>query len=350
MDPKTLPFEIADGADPGDIIGYRKNGQPIYIAFGGATPNDVDDWVPEEWGGDVIMRVEQESAVESISRGGGRREPMGTTVKHTPRSSGMGMDILAKGDTYTEDESVNDEVILTARKFGRAISFTEEDLADTSKVVDVIATKQKDWATTYGKTFDNATLATTGAESVAGNIPFTSVWKALSTTNAATDYTAGDNIDTITNAALAGSGGYDALSTALGLYEDSDYFSESDTVVVAHPRFRKALRGVKDLDGKPIFVQGQQGDKGTPDTLFGFPIRWSLGARTSATATPTPDGNPLMVIGNRQHLIVGDRSGPETASSDAPGFFTDTSAMKMRARRGFSVGHEKAFSILEITA
>ncbi len=56
-----------------------------------------DPWLPEDWTGPVVQKIQQISAVEALAR----REPMSTQSKHVPRSGGMGMDILARGDAYT---------------------------------------------------------------------------------------------------------------------------------------------------------------------------------------------------------------------------------------------------------
>jgi HK97 family phage major capsid protein len=106
------------------------------------------------------------------------------------------------------------------------------------------------------------------------------------------------------------------------------------------------MRQMKDDQGLPIFVRGQGGDAGTPDTVFEIPIRWSTGLRVHATASVTPTGAPLMVFGNRDYLIVGDRSPVETQPIPAAISTTDEANIKIRTRKGFAVGHEKAFSVL----
>ncbi len=66
----------------------------------------------------------------------------------------------------------------------------------------------------------------------------------------------------------------------------------------------------------------------------------------------TPTGNDLLIFcGDRSLLKLGVRSGPETRVdvSRAHDDFDDT-AVKFRTRRGFNIGHEKAFSVLERTA
>lgn len=299
--------------------------------------NDLNAWIPEDEGSDVLQRVTQLSGIERFAR----REPMTTATKSVPRSAGAGVGVVAKGDAYGEDESVNDEVVLTARKFGRVFRFAEEDLDDT--LPNVIATKQRDWATSYSKALDNACIGTTGAAN-GTTVPFTSVYRALTQANAATGYSAGAGI-----IATGGPVTYDDLSDVLSLYEVSDYFDPSDTIVIAHPAYRGFIRIVKDDSGAPVFTPGG----GDSDRMWEFPITWSLGAKTSAVNTDAPTGNPLLMIANRRFTILGIRSGPESVTvdgRDGASMLTDEALMKMRSRRGFVLGHEKAAVILEKTA
>ena len=301
--------------------------------------NTYEDWIPEEWTGPVITRVNQVSAVEALAR----RVPMGTDTKRIPRSAGIGVATIAKGSAYSEDESANDDVVLTARKFGKALRIADEDLDDVN-YVNIIAGKQAEWATSYAKFIDNATLAVTAAEN-GTTVPFTSVYKAVTTTNADTGYTANANL-----IQTAGAPAYDDFSNLLALVEGGDYFDESQMVMIAHPAWRAYLRGIKDTNGNPIFVQGLAG---TPDTVFGMRVRWSMGAKTHATATDNPSGNPLMIVANADLLILGIRSGPESFTAPAnsgAAFLTDEALVKMRARRGWAVGHEKGIGVLEYTA
>ncbi len=297
-----------------------------------------EDWIPEEWDSQVIQRVRQMSTVEAYAL----RAPMSTDTRHIPRSGGVEVEGVSKGATYGEDVSLNDEVLLTARKMGKAIRVADEDLADSP--VAIINQKQLDWATSYAKFLDNACLGATGAEN-GTTVLFTSVYRALRTSNTDTGYVANSNYS------ATGSGGptYDQLSDTLSLVEDSDYWAEDEIAVLAHPVWRKGLRGIKDNTGRPIFISGLQG---TPDTLFEVPVRWSMGAKTSAVDTARPEGNPLLIVANTQMLKLGVRSGPESrlVSGDTGiGFLSDESILKMRSRRGFTIGTEHAFAILEYT-
>lgn len=299
--------------------------------------NTYEAWIPEEDSSEVITRVNQMSAVEALAS----PEPMSSNTKSIPRSAGVGVAVVDKGGAYSEDVSTNDDITLTAKKLGKAIRIAEEDIDDS--LANILATKQKDWATSYAKLVDNATLAVSAAPGA--GVPFTSVYYQLTQTDSALGYTANDNVTT------AASGGvtYDDLSTVLEDVEGGDYFDLSRMVVIAHPSFRGVLRRTKDSDNQPIFVRGQQGDAGSPDTLFELPIHWSLGARVSATATDAPTGKPLLVAVNADYLRLGRRSGPESIfidGRDGLSALTDESILKMRARRGFALGHPKAAAVL----
>lgn len=305
--------------------------------------NTFEDWIPEEWDSQVVQRVAQVSVIESEAR----EYPMATDTRHIPRSAGVDVNGVAKGSAYGEDESVNDDVLLTAKKAGRAIRIADEDLQDSN--VAILEQKRVDWATSWAKYLDNACLAVTAAESGV-TVPYTSVYKAIRTTNSDTSYTADANY---VASATGGVVSYDNLSAVLGKVEVGDYWEEGLTLVIAHPSLREKLRNIKDDQNQPIFVRGQGGDAGTPDTLFGHRIRWSLGARTSATATHAPTGNPLVIVVNRDFLAIGKRSGPESrvAGPDTgAAFLTDEALLKMRARRAFALTHEKAAAVLEVLA
>ena len=297
--------------------------------------NTFEAWIPEEYGSEVIERITQTSVVEAVAS----RIPMGSDTRHVARSAGMGVDVVDKGGAYGEDVSLNDEVILYAKKFGKAIRIAEEDINDS--LPDIIASKMKDWATSYAKVLDNSTLAVTAAPGT--GIPFTSLYSLLHTTDATIGYTADTNI---TTAATAGAPTYNEFSSTIGLVEVGDYYDPATMLAIAHPAFRKSLRGVKDLQDEPIFIKGLAG---TPDTIFGVPIRWSLGARTSPVATASPGGRPIMAFVSTDLMQLGIRSGPESVfidGRDGLSALTDESILKMRARRGWAYGHPAGASIL----
>lgn len=301
----------------------------------------LDNWIPIEWDSEVIMRVLKASAVEALAQ----KHVMNTATKRILRQSGYTVTV---GTSYTTDASDLDYVTLTARRFmGRSV-LDEDDVADAAMIVDTIAQRGADWAVSYATALDNACLGVTATEN-GTTAPFTSVYKAVTTTTTAEGYTANDNY---VNYGGAASAAYDDMSEALRLVEVTDYWDANQALIIANPAFRDVLRRTKDNNGTPIFVQGQGGDSGQPDTLFGVEIFWSRGAKTSAAVSESPEGNPLLIFcGNRSLLKLGVRSGPESrldvsrAHDD-----TDDTAVKFRSRRGFKVGHTKAFSVLEKTA
>jgi HK97 family phage major capsid protein len=344
LDPRIDDARI-QAHDPGDVIGYRLNGEPIYHGAGAAEAN-FDHWIPEEFGSTVIQRVNQMSAIEAHAQ----RVPMASQTRSTPRSGGVAVGIVSKGGTYAEDTTTNDEVILNVQKFGQAIRIAEEDINDS--LADIVNAKQTDWATSYAKALDVACLGVNVAKATSG-CKFDSLYYTLTQTDSNTGYTGMANITQTATGAPAVT--YANLSAAAGLYESGDYFDEGNTLAIAHPKYKALLRGVVDTQGRPIFQEGSTGVPGggqgnVVDTIFGYPVKWSLGARTNATVSQAPTGNPLLVFGNPLYLLLGIRSGPESVFIDGRnglGALTDESILKMRSRRGFAVGHPGAFSILE---
>ncbi|MFB7855246.1 phage major capsid protein [Rhodococcus qingshengii] len=286
---------------------------------------NADSWVPEEYGSEVIQTVEQFSAVEAV----GRHVNMSSNIFEAPRLGDVDVVVLPKGGTYPEDQPTLDNVELKAAKFTNRIIIAEEDLDDAN--VNVIVEFQKGWATNYARKFDNACLGTTAAANGV-TVPFTSVYKEAGSAVIKT----------------AGPLTYTDVSEVLSLAENGRYFADPDTIVIAHTSFKGQLRGLVDLNGRPLFIE--QVAAGQPQTLFGYEIRFSDGAKTSPTAQWNPNGNPLLIVGNRKHLIVGDRTPIESMISFDAGFGTDEPHIKMRTRKAFAVGRKEAFGVLEVTA
>ncbi|MFJ8857247.1 phage major capsid protein [Streptomyces sp. NPDC102451] len=293
---------------------------------------NADAWVPEEYGSEVLNRVLQSSAIEAVAR----HYVMGSNITEVPRAGAAATTVVAKGGAYVDDNPTLDNVELKAVKFTNALVVAEEDLEDAN--VDIIASHQLEVATAYATHLDVACLGTT-ANANLGTVPFTSVYKATGS---------GQKIG-VTAATYA------ALSDTLALVEGGAFWNDADTVVIAHPKFKSVLRGIVDSNGRPIFVEGLAG---TPSTLFGYQVNFSFGAITSATASSAPGGaggaagaagNPLLVAGNRQHLILGDRTPMEYRLVEEAGARTDEPLLKMRTRKGFAVGQPSAFGILELT-
>lgn len=292
---------------------------------------NADAWIPEEYDSQVVTRVNQNSAVEALAN----RKAMGSNTIEVPRMGAVSVDVVPKGTDYTDAEPTLDVVTLTTRKFGKTFTITEEDLGDT--LADVVGGYQDEWALSYARKLDNAAIACTGTEN-GTTVPFTSLYKAAGS---------GQKVSS------AGAVTYAKLSQVFGVYEGGDYANDADTVVVAHPYFKNVFRSIVDDQNRPIFLERLDG---TPSTLFNVPVTFSYGLKLSATATDAPTGtigaagtagNPILVVGNRQHLLLGVRSGPESAIGEE--FRSDEKILKVRARRGFAVTRTEAFGILEVT-
>jgi HK97 family phage major capsid protein len=300
-------------------------------------------WLPEEVGGDVISKVNQISVAESLFRA----EPMGSLTKRVLREGDAGNAVVSPSTAYGEESSTYDYVTLTAIKSGRLMRVTEEDLADLSTVADVIARKKVAWARAYAPWIDNATLGVTAAAN-GTTVPYTSLFRSLTQTNVATGYVANANIIN-----TAGALTYGDLDDAATLVEDSEQFEESMMSWVGSPRIKSSLRKVYNSDGDPMFLDSGAWPDGTVGpTLFGFPLKWSRGARTSATVDKSPTGDPLLFLGNWDYAILGKRSGPESAvnSAGGAGFETDDALLKVRIRRAYATAYEQAFACIRVTA
>lgn len=296
--------------------------------------NTVEAWIPEEYDSKVITRINQISVVEAVAS----RVPMSSDTRHVPRSAGMGVEVIDKGSAYGEDVSTNDDVLLSVKKFGKVIRLAEEDIDDS--VVNILSTKMQDWGISYAKILDNASLAVTAAPGT--GVPFQSLYYLLSQADSGLGYTANSNIT------VAGTGGatYADYSNTVGLLESGDYYDAATTLAIAHPYFKKSLRGILDSQNRPIFIEGLAG---TPDTIFSVPIKWSLGAKTSPVATSAPGGRPIMAFVSTDLMQLGVRSGPESVfidGRDGTSALTDESLLKMRARRAFVYGHPAGAAIL----
>lgn len=310
--------------------------------------NTMEAWLRDEQGSDVIKRIEYYSVAETRFRS----VPMSGVTKTEPRMADMSVAVVAKGSAYGEDTATNDEVLLTAIKFGSALRIAEEDIDD--QIANIIEAKKLSWASSFGVLFDSAVLGTSAAAN-GTTVPFTSIYRAITTADAAVGYAANANY-----ASAIAAVSYDALSDLASKIEGSGYGAPGN-VFVAHPVIKGAIRKLKDGQQRPIFEPSPR--EGSPDTLFGYPILWSQGAVVSATASASQAatlvgagvkgaaGNPLVFFGNPDFAIVGKRSGVESVvidGRDGLSALTDETILKVRARRAFTLGNVKAWAALEI--
>ena len=313
--------------------------------------NDIDatGWLVEDKDSTVVKAYAHTSAWEKVAR----PITMTANVVEIPRIEDMDVDVIPKGGAYGEETSDADVVSIRARKFGKALRIAEEDVED-KKLADYLALKKASAGSSFAKKFDNAAIGVNAVEN-GTTVPFTSLYKALTTADATTGYTANTNH----RGALVAAFTYDALNELISLAEDSDYYDESQVSIVAHPTFRRLLRGLKDTQGRPLFLNDVVGGRSV-NTILGLPIEWSNGAKVSATAQTKvagaggvkgTTGNPLLAVVNKAAAIVGNRKPFESVvipGRDGTSALTDEDILKVRARKAAGVTMPQAHAVFEL--
>lgn len=313
--------------------------------------NDIDatGWLVEDKDSTVVKAYTHTSAWEKVAR----PITMTANVVEIPRIEDMDVDVIPKGGAYGEETSDADVISIRARKFGKALRIAEEDVED-KKLADYLALKKASAGSSFAKKFDNAAIGVNAVEN-GTTVPFTSLYKALTTADATTGYAANANH----RGALVAAFTYDALNELISLAEDSDYYDESQVSIVAHPTFRRLLRGLKDTQGRPLFLNDVVGGRSV-NTILGLPIEWSNGAKVSATAQTKvagaggvkgTTGNPLLAVVNKAAAIVGNRKPFESVvipGRDGTSALTDEDILKVRARKAAGVTMPQAHAVFEL--
>lgn len=284
----------------------------------------ANGWIPVQYSTDVLTLEGQTSAVEAVAR----RENMTSDVIKVPRFRANGIDVVAEGAEIPLKDAVLDDVTLETYKFAARFAVSSEDSEDS--IVDAFAAFEASWLANYAIALDNATLGTVGAANGTTR-PFTSVYQAVG---------AGRRL------ATAGALTYEDLSDVFG---DMEGNRKGNLVAIAHPAFKMQLRNLKDSNGdRVVSTEGVLG-AGVP-TIFGNELRFSYGARTNTVLSDTPTGNPLIVVANRQELILGVRTGPEKKVSTEAQWANDNIELKLRARRAFALADATSARVVELTA
>jgi HK97 family phage major capsid protein len=315
-------------------------------------------WIPVIMGSEVLTRVALDSVAEFL----GARIPMTSNARSVPRDAGVGVALAAPGDAYSGENISDDTVTLKTFKWTGSVGLTDEDLHDAPQ--NIVSVRASGFLRTYNIAFDNAVFGVTGNQSdtIANGRPYSSVYNAVLNADSGASYTASANY--ASSASIAGTGGgYTTLNTWVSLYETSDFYDPARSFIVAHPSLKAEIRGITDKNGRPIFedtVQGtvngyvDEASSTTVPNLFGMPLFFSKGAKTAASASNAPGANPLLIVGNRDHLLVGYNSSYGTSADPAGRIVeqpnADVSLMMFRSRRAFHVGFPQAFSVLEVTS
>lgn len=327
---------------------------------------DFENLIPVEVSNEVIQRVAQVSAMEALAPA----ETMTSDTKQIPRMGGFQVATVAKGAEYGFATNTQDLVDLVARKIGGAAKVAEEDLVDTVTGEGTMRRIEREAGTALAKTFDHACIGVTTAMNGTTS-PFVSIYQAVTTTQSTPwgSYTANANRTQVprltTGTPTPAATWQDAIIAWLADYEESDFYDEGETFVLASPMLKSIMRGIRDADGNPVFIPGTGGNSGNQSganpSLFGYEnFRWTTGARTHATMTDAPTGNPLAVIGNRSALkrglartsagmVPGNPGVQWQRAAQGIGFLSDEAIMKAMMRRAFVVSVPQAVSVLEIT-
>lgn len=288
---------------------------------------EANGYILEEQGSSVIQDLLANSVVESYAR----REPMASRTKSIPRFVADAPEVVAEGAAIPGANATLDEVVLTAKKYAKIFHISEEDVNDS--LVDTLSVYKREWASRLARKYDNACLALDVTEDGTDVAPYRSLYLEV----------AENNPENIT--ATAGDLTFDHINAAIGIVETSTKFDAANTVIIAHPKMLAAIRGMKQGVNENLVLPNPLA--GTPGSLFGYPLVVSYGAARSSFATDAPAGNALLIVGNKNMLINGVRSGVESVVSRDAEFATDGVLLKTRLRRGFVVADPSAFAIVE---
>lgn len=326
-----------------------------------ANRQDLENLIPIETSNEVIQKVAKTSVMEAIAP----PETMTSDTKQVARFGGFTVGSVAKGAEYGFSTNTQDLVDLIARKIGGAAKVAEEDLVDTTTGEGTMRRYEQEAGSSLAKTFDHACIGTTGAMN-GTTVPFQSIYAAVTTAQTTPwgAYTANANRIQVprltTGTPTPAATWLDAVADFLGLYEESDFYDEANTFLIASPQIKRIFRKVRNGDGEPLFIDGNN-RTGAGPSLFGVSdFRFTTGARTHATMTDTPTGNPLIIIGNRMALkrglartsagmVPGNPGVQWQRAAQGIGFLSDEAIMKAMMRRAFVCTVPQAVAVLEIT-
>lgn len=283
----------------------------------------ANGWIPEPTDSNVIRKITSISAIEQVAR----KVPMTSNSVRVNRFAGSDVDIVAEGALIPQVEATLDNVLLEATKFADRFTISEEDNEDS--LVNVLDAFKVDWASNFARKLDHAALGATGTVAPGTATPFLSVYAAA---------TAAANVT-----ATAGDLEFEMLNDVFSAIEMGEY--NANTVILAHPAFSGALRNLKDASGLRVVTEPLGGGN---QSIFGIPVVYTNGARVGAGAQVNPTGNPLLIVGNSDHLLLGVRSGVES-QVDAHRWEYDERELKVRARYAFTPATGEAFHVLEKT-
>lgn len=305
---------------------------------------DFSAWTPIIWDNEVAQREVQASAVIQY----GRPKPMTSNQMEIPRFTNAD---VGGGSQLVEDTNSGDVTDLFSYQYNGKFTLDEAQVEDNP--ANEVESVSYEWLNSFHISYDNACLGVSAARSATATNyqPYKSVYYAVTHDDTDVGYVAN------TNYTKTGSGGltYDYANTGLGLVEATKFWNPMNAVAIMHPTLKRSIRGIKDSQQRPIFVESSNGTAGggvgPQYELFGVPVAWSFGAQVSPSFKMATTGNPLIIFASRRHLVHGARIDPQAKfiSADINANALEHT-LQTRARKGFCPTVPQAFSVIEVGA
>lgn len=308
---------------------------------------DFSAWQPIIWDDQVIQREVQASAIYDTAR----LMNMVSNTYEIPRFTNA---MVGGGSQLTEDTNNGDTIALYSYQYNGKETLDESQIEDSP--ADEVAAVTFEWMNSFHLSYDNACIGVSATRSsVATNYqPYNSIYYTVRHSDSDVGYVAD------TNYVKTGSGGltYDLANTGLGFVEGTKFWNPINGCAYIHPTLKKAIRGIKDGQGRPIFVESSTGFPGGGTVpryeLFGVPAYFSFGAVVSNDFNSFQTGtfgNPLIVFANRRHVVRGDRIPPQAQFINANiNINALEHTVQFRARQGFAATVPQAYGIVEVGA
>jgi hypothetical protein len=308
---------------------------------------DFSAWTPIIWDDQVIQREVQASAIYDTAR----QMNMVSNTYEIPRFTNAN---VGGGSQLTEDTNNGDTIAMYSYQYNGKETLDEAQIEDSP--ADEVAAVTFEWMNSFHMAYDNACMGVSAARSsVATNYqPYNSIYYTVRHADSDVNYTAD------TNYTKTGSGGltYDFANTGLGKVENTKFWNNVNGVALIHPSLKQSIRGIKDGNNRPIFVESTTGFPGggvqPRYELFGVPAYFTFGAVVSndfSSFNAGTYGNPLIIFANRRHMVRGDRIPPQAQFINANiNINALEHTVQFRARQGFAATVPQAFSVVEVGA
>lgn len=305
---------------------------------------DFSAWTPIIWTDEVAQREVQGSAIIQY----GRPRPMTSNQMEIPRF--VNADV-GGGSQLVEDTNAGDVVDMFSYQYNGKFTLDEAQVEDNP--ANEVESVSYEWLNSLHVSYDNACLGVSANRSATATNyqPYKSAYYVVRNNDTDMGYVAD------TNYTKTGSGGltYDYANTGLGLVEATKFWNPMNAIAIMHPTLKRSIRGIKDSQGRPIFVESSNGTAGggvgPQYELFGIPVAFSFGAQVSSSFKMTSVGNPLIIFASRRHMRYGPRIEPQAKfiSADINANALEHT-LQTRARLGFCATVPQAFSVVEVGA